>query len=208
MRFASREEAGCRLAEFLQRQQVQVDLVAGLPRGGVVVAAAVARILQRPLDVLIVRKIGHPLQREFAIGALAEQAVVVLDEDLLGPEPSLRTQLQSILAEEARRLQECRRHFLPPHPVEHAGKAILIVDDGLATGATAEAAARCARRKGARWIVVAAPVASPAAVARLAPVADEVRVLHVDPDFDAVGRYYRIFAPTSDAEVQRLLRES
>ena len=205
--FASREDGGRRLGQHLLEQDVRPDIVLGLPRGGVVVAAEVANILQAPLDVVIVRKIGHPLHREFAVGALAEPDVVVLDESVVGRNPLIRMQLKHVIAEEQERLQKYgelfHRHGLP----ELAGKSVLLVDDGLATGATTEAAVEAVRRKGARRVIVAAPVASTNAVERLSRVADDVRILSVDPEFDAVGRYYDSFSQTTDEEVLDLLRE-
>jgi predicted phosphoribosyltransferase len=204
--FASREDAGLKLGRCLQDQGVRADLVLGLPRGGVVVAAAVARILHLPLDVLIVRKIGHPRQREFAVGALAENGVIVLDEGVSGADTVIRAELEAIIQEEKKRLCSYQARFHPGGAPALAGKAVLLVDDGLATGATIEAAVLSARKQSARTIVVTAPVASSNAVERLAPVADEVRVLCVDPDFDSVSRYYDIFAQTTDEEVLGLLR--
>jgi len=204
--FASREDAGLKLGRGLQDQGVRADLVLGLPRGGVVVAAAVARILRLPLDVLIVRKIGHPRQREFAVGALAEHGVMVLDDVIIGSNAVIRVELEAIIQEEKERLKGYEARFHPGGAPALAGKAVLLVDDGLATGATTEAAALSVRKQGAHSIVVAAPVASTNAVQRLARVADEVRVLCVDPGFDAVGRYYDVFAQTTDEEVLKLLR--
>jgi predicted phosphoribosyltransferase len=195
-----------KLGRCLQDQGVRADLVLGLPRGGVVVAAAVARILHLPLDVLIVRKIGHPRQREFAVGALAENGVIVLDEGVSGVDTVIRAELEAIIQEEKKRLCSYQARFHPGGAPALAGKAVLLVDDGLATGATIEAAVLSARKQSARTIVVAAPVASSNAVERLAQVADEVRVLCMDPDFDAVGRYYDVFAQTTDEEVLQLLR--
>jgi putative phosphoribosyl transferase len=205
MMFASREEAGRRLAVFLRQQAVEADLVLGLPRGGVVVAAEVARELRVPLDVLIVRKIGHPLHREFAVGALAEGGVVVLDEAVIGNNPIVRSELIEVIEEEKERLRAYQMRFRNNELVLE-GHAVLLVDDGLATGATTEAAVLGARRKGARRITVAAPVASSNAVERLRRVADDVVVLWVDPEFDAVGRYYDVFSQTSDEEVLDLLK--
>ena len=179
----------------------------GLPRGGVVVAAEVARSLERPLDVLIVRKIGHPLHREFAVGALAEPDVVVLDEASIGKNPLVRLQLEGVIAEETARLQAYRARFHMATPPVLKGKAVLLVDDGLATGATAEAAVLSAQRQKTRNVVVAVPVASTAAVERLAQVADDVVALRVDPDFGAVGQYYEKFAETTDERVLTLLQE-
>jgi predicted phosphoribosyltransferase len=204
--FASREDAGLRLGSCLLEQRVQADLVLGLPRGGVVVAAGVARALRLPLDVLIVRKIGHPWHREFAVGALAENGVVVLDEAVIGTNPVILAELEEIIQEEKERLRSYQTTFHPKGVPELTGKAVLLVDDGLATGATTEAAALSARKRDARGIIVAAPVASTNAVERLARVADEVRVLHADPDFDAVGSYYDVFSQTTDEEVLEVLR--
>jgi putative phosphoribosyl transferase len=203
--FASREDAGVRLGRYLQEQGVRADLVLGLPRGGVIVAAGVARALHLPLDVLIVRKIGHPRHREFAVGALAENGVVVLDEAVIGTDPVVRAELRGIIREEKERLRSYEARFHPQGTADLTDKTVLLVDDGLATGATTEAAVLSARKQKAREILVAAPVASTHAVERLARVADEVRVLCEDPDFDAVGRYYDMFSQTTDEEVLELL---
>jgi putative phosphoribosyl transferase len=206
MKFASREDAGCRLGRHLCEQGVAADLVLGLPRGGVVVAAEVAHILQRPLDVLIVRKIGHPWHREFAVGALAEPGVVIFDEASLSEIPVARSQLDEVVAEETARLHAyCSQFHSAGAPVLD-GKIVLLVDDGLATGATAEAAVLSAKRQRARRVIVAAPVASTKAVERLARVADDVVTLVTDPDFAAVGQYYESFLETGDEEVLALLQ--
>jgi predicted phosphoribosyltransferase len=208
MRFASRQDAGRRLGQHLDEQNVDVDLVLGLPRGGVVVAAEVARLLQCPLDVLVVRKIGHPMHREFAVGALAEPDIVIFNEASLSEIPMARSQLDGVVAEETVRLREyCQRFHLSGVPVLR-DKIVLLVDDGLATGATAEAAVLSARKQGVRRIIVAAPVASRNAVERLRRVADDVLTLVVDPDFAAVGQYYDEFSQTSDEEVIALLRDT
>jgi predicted phosphoribosyltransferase len=206
MRFVSREDAGRRLGRHLCERGVEADLVLGLPRGGVVVAAEVAHILQRPLDVLIVRKIGHPWHREFAVGALAEPDVVILNEASLGEKSMARFQLNDVIAEETARLQAYRLKFHPAGALVLEGKTVLLVDDGLATGATAEAAVLSARRQHARRVIAAAPVASTNAVERLARVADAVVALVTDPDFAAVGQYYESFLETGDEEVLALLQ--
>jgi len=206
MKFASREAAGHRLGQLLREKGVQADLILGLPRGGVVVAAAVARILARPFDVLIVRKIGHPAYREFAVGALAEPDVIILDEHSLYRNPVTRIQLEEVIAEEKQRLRDYSRRFHHAGPPELQGKSVLVVDDGLATGATAEAAVVAARKRGAQRTGVAAPVASVNAIERLSRVADEVRAVTVDEAFEAVGQYYEVFTQTSDDEVLNLLR--
>jgi predicted phosphoribosyltransferase len=203
--FKSRREAGERLGAFLKERRLHAGVVLGLPRGGVVVAAAVARILGLPVGVLVVRKLGHPFHREFAVGALAESGVVILDEASLGAGPTLRAELDAIIKEEMQRLQSYEKCFHASHPPDLAGKAVLIVDDGLATGATTQAAVLSARKQGAASVTVGAPVASLDAMRRLARVADDVLALCVDPDFDAVGRYYESFAQVTDQEVIALL---
>jgi predicted phosphoribosyltransferase len=204
--FASREDAGRKLGRYLREHGYKADVVLGLPRGGVIVAAEVALALELPLDVLIVRKIGHPFHREFAVGALAEPEVVVLDEAVISKNPLLRIELEQIIREEKERLRSYQAKFhrdgLPPL----AGKAVLLVDDGLATGATAEAAVLSVKQQNAINVKMAAPVASTHAVQRLSRVADDVIALLVDPEFDAVGRYYQIFSQTTDEEVLNLLR--
>jgi putative phosphoribosyl transferase len=206
MKFASRTDAGRQLGQHLRKQGVEADIVLGLPRGGVVVAAGVAHALQRPLDVLIVRKIGHPWQREFAVGALAEPDVVIFDRTFKWKNPLARAELDEVIAEEKERLREYRSQFHCNAAPALEGKMVLIVDDGLATGATAEAAVLSAKQQKARRVIIAAPVASTHAVERLRCVADDVLVLFEDAGFGAVGQYYDEFSQTSDDEVMALLR--
>ena len=208
MTFSSRAQAGEKLGEHLRRTKLAVDLVIGLPRGGVVVAAEVARVLQRPLAALVVRKIGHPRHREFAVGALAEDGTVLLDEDAVQRTGVGADELREVVAEETARLESYRKKFHPHGPPQYEGKSVLIVDDGLATGATTEAAVRSAKQQGATRVIVAVPVASDSAMERLQRVADQVIALHVDPEFDAVGRYYRSFPQNTDEEVVALLEQN
>lgn len=207
MTFVTRTEAGRLLGRYLKARKVQAGVVLGLPRGGVVVATEIARALVLPLDVLIVRKIGHPWQREFAVGALAEPDVVVLDSSIMGVDSDLHRELKKIICEERGRLEQGRATFHPRPLMNLQGESVMLVDDGLATGATTEAASLSVRKQGAARVIVAAPVASGDAVRRLAAVANEVIALHVDEDFDAVGRYYEQFDQTSDEQVLQLLRE-
>ncbi len=205
MVFASREEAGQRLGQYIKEQSIQAELVLGLPRGGVIVAAQVAHTLQVPLDVLVVRKIGHPWHREFAVGAMAEKGVVVLDEQVIGRNPLIRMQLKDVIEEEKERLSAYQARFRQ-QPLDLMGKVVLLVDDGLATGLTIEAAVLSAKKQHAAEIIAAGPVASTSAIERLKKVADEVCVLWSDPEFDAVGRYYEVFSQATDEEVIDLLR--
>ena len=208
MMFATRDDAGRLLGRYLKARDVPADLVLGLPRGGVLVAAEVARTLGLALDVLIVCKIGHPAQREFAVGALAEPNVVVLDPSTVGADAAMHRNLKAIIQEEMDRLQHYRATFHLGPPPDLSGKVVLLVDDGLATGATTEAAVLSARKQGAVRTIVATPVASGDAVRRLSNVANDVVVLHVDEDFEAVGRYYEQFNQASDEEVLAALRAS
>lgn len=205
MVFESRQEAGRKLGIRLQDLAVEVDLVVGLPRGGVVVAAEVADILQRPLDVLVVRKVGHPWHREFAVGALAEDGVLILDKHAIAAVPLVNAELESVIEEEKARLRDYCFKFRQTRNNNFAGSRVLLVDDGLATGATAEAAVYSAREKKAQKIILAAPVASASASQRLVRVADMVVILITDPNFGAVGQYYKHFWPTTDEEVLALL---
>ena len=205
MTFVSRKDAGRQLGHYLTENNVTADVVLGLPRGGVIVAAAVAEILQRPLDALVVRKIGHPRHREFAVGALAEDGTVVLDEEVLVRARVVPTELEKVIAEEKQRLADYSLRFHRPERPTLKDKIALLVDDGLATGATMEVAVRSARKQGAGKVIVAVPVASDNAADRLAKVADQMLALLIDPEFDAVGRYYRTFTQTTDDEVRELL---
>jgi putative phosphoribosyl transferase len=206
MRFHSRLEAGHWLGERLRTIGVAADLVLGLPRGGVVVAAEVARSLGCPLGTLVVRKIGHPHHRELAVGAIAEPDVVVHDEASLHWSPPSHAELGAVEAEEIRRLRHYQQLFHPAGLPELTGKIVWLVDDGLATGATMEAAVRAARKRAALQVKVAVPVASTHAAARIARLADEVIALEVDAGFTAVGRYYLEFAQVNDGEVVALLK--
>jgi len=206
MVFGTRQEAGRKLGRRLQELAVEADLVAGLPRGGVVVAAEVADILQCPLEALVVRKVGHPWHREFAVGALAEPGVLILDKDAIEAAPVNSGELEAVIEEEKARLRDYSFKFRQGrNNNNYAGSRVLLVDDGLATGATAEAAVYSAREKKARHITVAVPVASAVACQRLVRVADMVVTLVTDPDFVAVGQYFKRFSPTTDEEVLALL---
>jgi putative phosphoribosyl transferase len=204
--FSSRADAGRRLAIHLADRGTRPDIVLGLPRGGVVVAAEVSRVLGCPLNVLVVRKIGHPRHPEFAVGAMAEHDVLMLDEQETAEDRVDRRELDRVVAEEIKRLGAYRTKFHGAGGLELSGKTVLIADDGLATGATAVAAVMSARKQLARAVSVAAPVASSHAVGRLSALADEVIALVVDEDFMAVGQYYENFPQVEDDEVAALLR--
>ena len=201
MTFRSRLDAGQQLAQFLKKATIRPDVIVGLPRGGVIVAAEIARQLGKPVDVLVVRKLGHPRFREFAVGALAEGGVILLHEEALRDARVNRAELDQVIAEEAARLREHEQQFESGPRTPLKGKSVLLIDDGLATGATMEVAVLSARQQGASEVAVAVPVASTTGYARLGQSCDAVHALLIDPKFEAVGQYYQHFSQTSDEEV-------
>jgi predicted phosphoribosyltransferase len=206
-RFADRVEAGRALAASLVTYAGRADVVVyGLPRGGVPVAAEIARALEAPLDVLLVRKLRLPRQPELAMGAIAEGGVVLFNEDVLAHDAPPAAAVTRILDEERRELERrlaSYRAGRPAAPV--AGRVAIVADDGLATGATMEAAVQAVRARGAARVVVAVPVAAREACDRLCGVADEVVAVRTPSPFYAVGAWYLDFDPTDDDEVIALL---
>ena len=206
MRFTDRRDAGRQLGARLEPLRGIDPIVVALPRGGVPVAAEVAARLGAPLDVLVVRKIGHPRQPELAVGALGEGGVVVLDQDAIARLGVTRDALAAVVAREgaelARRVARYRGDR-PRQPVR--GRTVIVVDDGLATGSSAHAAIEVLRRSGAGRVVLAVPVAPANTVDALRRVADEVVCLTTPHDFRAVGPWYDDFTQVSDEDVARLL---
>jgi predicted phosphoribosyltransferase len=205
--FADREEAGRALATELAAWRGAADtVVLGLPRGGVPVAYEIAAALGLPLDVLVVRKLGLPWQPELAMGAIASGGAVVVNEDVLRYLPADGNGFEAVRAREQRELERRERDYRGARPpLDMRGRTGILVDDGLATGATMEAAVRSLRAIGARRVVVAVPVASVEARDRIAAVADEIVCLEAPEFFSAVGQWYRDFGQTEDAEVRELL---
>jgi len=206
MIFQDRREAGRRLAAQLRDLAGGQVVVLALPRGGVPVAYEVAHALRAPMDLVLARKIGAPGNREFAIGAVAEGGEMMTDADSLSEtgadEAWLEAERAAALAEIARR----RRVYLGDRPaIPRCGKVAIVVDDGIATGATMEVALRAVRARNPERVIMAVPVAAPQAMARLRPLADTGVCLHIPPRLRAVGAHYRDFAQTEDAEVIALL---
>jgi predicted phosphoribosyltransferase len=201
MRYADRAEAGEVLAARLTAYAgAPATIVLGLPRGGVPVAAGVATALHLPLDVLIVRKLGLPRAPEVAFGALGPHGVRVLNDDLAKSLSS--AEIQAVVDREAVELQRQERVYRSEQPpVDVDGKVVLIIDDGLATGATARAAVAVTRLLGAARVVVAVPVGGLAPLALLDTIADEVVCPLVPEDFAAVSRHYRDFTQIDDEAV-------
>jgi putative phosphoribosyl transferase len=204
-RAAGRSLAG-RLAVFAERKDV---IVLGLPRGGVPVAFEVARALHVSLDVFIIRKLGMPGQKELAMGAIASGGVRVLNREVLARITDAEDILEKVAASEGRELARRESEYRGPRPApDLGGKTVLVVDDGLATGASMRAAVLALRQRTVGRIIVAVPVGSPSACARLADEADEVICLVTPEEFDAVGQVYEDFSQTTDAEVRGLLSEA
>jgi putative phosphoribosyl transferase len=204
--FRDRADAGTVLAGQLERYRSEQTLVLGIPRGGVVVAAAVARALGASLDVIVTRKLGAPISAELAIGAVTANGGRFLDQAMLGQLDVSDAYLEAVTKvqrAEAARQERAFRGDRPPPAIE--GATVIIVDDGLATGSTMRAAVRSVRQQRPARIVVAVPVGSTQACAGLRSEADEVVCPHEVPDFGAVGWYYQEFGQTSDDEVQELL---
>jgi putative phosphoribosyl transferase len=179
--------------------------VLGLARGGVPVAAEVAGRLGVPLDVLVVRKLGVPWAPEVAFGAMGPDGVLILNEDIAGRLPP--SDIESVIAAESAELSRQDRLYRAEHPsADLTDRVAILVDDGLATGATARAAVAVARHRGAAWVVMAAPVGAPDAVRALSELADEAVCPMVPQRFEAVGQFYRDFRQVSDAEVRGLLQ--
>ena len=208
MRFQNREEAGQILAMELTHYANRKDLlILGLPRGGVPVAHEVARALHAPLDVLLVRKLGVPGHKEMAMGAVASGGIRVLDQQMiatLGITPEAVTEVERVEKEELSRREHLYRARRPL--LDAAGKTVILVDDGIATGSTMQAAITSLRRGHAGRIVVASPVAPPSVVTLLRQMADEVVCVQTPEDFGGVGKWYDDFSQTSDEEVRQLLR--
>ena len=209
MRYRDRREAGRvlgeRLASLAGRQDI---LVLGLPRGGVPVAWEVARRLGAPVDVFVVRKLGFPGHEELAMGAIASGGVRVLNPEVVAYGVT-RDDIERVTEQERRELERRERLFRgdrPPTPV--AGRTVILVDDGLATGSTMRAAVRALRQERAARVIVAVPIAAPSTCAEMEDEADEVICAATPEPFRAVGLWYEDFTQTTDEEVRELLDRS
>ena len=210
MPFLDRADAGRRLAGLLAGrpgiERGAGTVVLGLPRGGIPVAYEIARALDAPLDVILVRKIGLPAQPELAMGAIGEDGVRVVNDEVIKAEHVSRREFAGVEEQERAELSRRADRYRAGHPrVPLTGRTAIVVDDGIATGSTARAACQVARAHGAARVVLAVPVAPPSSVEALARVADEVVCVEAPEPFLAIGQWYRDFAQTADEEVVSLL---
>ncbi|PGF16851.1 phosphoribosyltransferase [Natrinema sp. CBA1119] len=208
--FDDRTDAGERLAAELERRDLAVDVVLGIPRGALPVARPVADALEADLDVVVARKMGAPQNPEVALGAVASDGSVWENDGLIDRLDVSEEYLEEIRAEEAENAREKADRYRDTDGLpDLQGKRVLIVDDGVATGATATACLRQVRETGAEWVGLAVPVGSPRAIDDLEREADAVIALQTPADFRAVGQYYRTFGQVSDEEaLEYLARES
>jgi putative phosphoribosyl transferase len=208
--FADRRAAGRELATHLTDFAGSDDVVVlGLPRGGVPVAYEVARALGAPLDMLVVRKLGLPGHEELAMGAIASGGVEVRNETVIASARVDDETIEAVAGHERIELERRERAYRGDRgPVDVAGRTTLVVDDGLATGATMRAAVDALRERGAAVVVVAVPIAAPAVCAEMGETVDEVVCLRTPDPFVAIGLWYHDFEPTSDDEVRALLDDA
>ncbi|MFB6122175.1 MAG: phosphoribosyltransferase [Haloferacaceae archaeon] len=205
--FDDRRDAGTQLAARLADRGVEADVVLGIPRGGLPVARAVAAELDAPLDIVVAKKLGAPGNPEFAIGAAASDGSVYLNDEVierLGVDEGYIEEERATAAETATAKAE---NYREGEPIPLEGKAVVVVDDGVATGATAIACLRMVRRADASHVVLAVPVGSPRTVDDLEAEADEVVVVDAPARFSAVGQFYRDFSQVTDDEARSILRE-
>ena len=206
--FKDRIDAGWQLANKIKEQypvshDIKNGIILALPRGGVVVGAEVAKVLNMPLDIIVTRKIGVPGNPEYAVAAVSEHELIVSSRE--NPDKKyLEEETKNERQEIARRVREYRGDR---PEIDLKNKTAIIVDDGLATGLTMEVALREVRQKNPRRIILAVPVAPPETIERLKPLADRTVVLNIEPMFFAVGQFYTDFSQISDLEVKNLLKD-
>lgn len=207
---SDRQSAGRLLAERLTDYSNRPDVVVlGLPRGGVVVAFEVAKALNVPLDVLLVRKLGAPGQEELAFGAIADGGVRVLNEDVVRAFDLSPSQIEAVVAREQAELERRGRAYRGGSPPpDLSGKTVIVIDDGLATGASVRTALRSLRAHNPARVVLAVPVAPASTCTAMNAEADEVICLMTPEPFYAIGQWYDDFSQTSDQEVVDLLSEA
>jgi putative phosphoribosyl transferase len=208
MPFIDRTDAGRQLAKALARYKAQRPVVLALPRGGVPVAAEVATVLDAPLDLILVRKIGVPFQPELAMGAVVDgrEPVIVRNEDVISLTGVSEQEFNATCDQQLAEIERRRKLYLGnrPHPLI-AGRTVIVVDDGIATGATTRAALQAIRMRKPSKLVLAVPVAPTESLKELRGEADEIICLEDYEDFGAIGLFYSDFRQVSDTEVIEIL---
>lgn len=205
--FKDRIEAGKQLAGRLRKYKSKALIILAIPRGGVVVGKELAKALNCPLDVIVTKKIGAPGNPELAIGAVGPDGTVVLNQDLApktGADKKYISEERRAKSEEVKRRMKAFRKG--KKPLNLAGKTVILTDDGIATGATVEAAIKWVKTKKPKKVILAIPVAASDSLAKLVPLADEVVCLDQPYFFAAVGQFYESFPQTTDEEVVKLLK--
>ncbi|MFL5345081.1 MAG: phosphoribosyltransferase [Hyalangium sp.] len=209
MRFRDREEAGRLLAERLREHVGETPVVLALPRGGVAVGYEVARALDVPLDVMMVRKLGVPWHPELGMGALAEGGALYLNREVLGSVDLTAEEIANVIAEETRELERRVQRYRGGRPLQDLrGRTVILVDDGLATGGTARAAVGALRGLGARSVILAVPVAASQTAEALRQEVDKLVCVQEPSDLWAIGTWYEDFHQMSDEEVLVLLDQA
>lgn len=207
MVFENRSEAGKELAQHLESLKDKNQIVLGIPRGGVEVAVEIARFIKAPLDVIIVRKIGSPFEKELAIGALAEGEVNVLDRESVGRWGISKKELARIVKEETEELKRRIKVYRLGKPLTPLnGKTIILVDDGVATGLTVKAAIESTKKLNPQKIIFATPVCSTEAAEELKKLVDDFISLVEPFKLSSIGSFYQDFSPVPDEQVLKLLR--
>jgi putative phosphoribosyl transferase len=209
MRFHDRTQAGVMLRDrLLETLKLKEPVVCALPRGGVVVAAPIAQALRTPIVPLGVRKIGAPGHEEFAIGALAEEGEIFMDNRAIKTHGFSWNDIEAVIDNERAEMKRRLKTYRGDEPLPSLkGKSVLVIDDGLATGTTMQVCCQMLRKKQPALLLVAVPVASREAVENLKDVADDVVALHIPKDFHAVGEFYSFFPQVDDKEVLHYLEK-
>jgi putative phosphoribosyl transferase len=203
MRFENREDAGLQLAKLLIEKNINADLVITIPRGGIPVASAIAKTLRLPLKLILVRKLGHPMNSEFAIGALTEKNILIHNDSFIKEE---HPEITTLIEKERKRIMEMKFKF--NHEFDYQTikqKNILLVDDGIATGTCIELAIEELRKNGVKTITVATPVCAFNSYQRIKKIADETICCVVAQQFMGISAYYHDFDQLSDDQVTNLL---
>jgi predicted phosphoribosyltransferase len=207
--FRDRRHAALELADRLKGRPLRDPLVVGIPRGGVVLAAVLAGELGAELDVVLARKLRAPYQPEYALGAVSEDGRVTLGPDVQDVPGVTRAYLEEGVREQLDEIDRRKRLIRAIRPAAPAaGRSVIVIDDGIATGATMIAALQALRQQHPQELIAAAPVASPERLAEVRRWCDEVVCLHAPEEFHAVGQFYAHFEPVEDEEVLELLRDA